>query len=204
MFPSITIWKNRVVATGDEKFAEPKFYQYYNVKFQIANFTKPKRIAEIGVRYGYSAYAFLSAVPDASYTGYDLLGGGHGGVAVDTFGHVRKILGRDFPNAQVALIHADSQKLESLDGCFDFVHVDGNHSAAGCLHDCRLAIEALAPGGYILVDDYVYISGVNDAVHKFIDEQNGSIERSFPYPSLRGEYVIQKKGVADDNLPAGN
>jgi hypothetical protein len=195
MFPSLQIWNNKVVAPGDEKFGEPKFYQYYNAKFQIANFIKPHRIAEIGVRYGYSAYAFLSAVPEASYTGYDLVGGGHGGVAVDTFEHVRKILGRDFPRAQVALIHADSQKLESLDGLFDFVHVDGNHSEAGCLHDCRLAIEALAPGGYILVDDYEYIAGVKAAVGEFLGEQNGAIERSFPYPSLRGEYVIQKKGV---------
>lgn len=38
---------------------------------------------------------------------------------------------------------------------FDFIYVDGDHSAHACLHDCVLAVEHLKPDGFFLVDDYI-------------------------------------------------
>jgi hypothetical protein len=195
--PEFETWVKEVLAPGDDKFAERKFYDYYQVKAKIAEQIGPSTICEIGVRYGYSAHAFLSAAPEAKYVGYDLIGGGHGGVGVDTFGHVGRILGRDYPQAHVTLLHVDTQKLKDLvGGPFDLVHVDGNHTVAGCLNDLHLAERAVGLGGHILIDDYDYIAGVKEAVDRYVAAASGTgkIERSSPWPSLRGEYVIQLSG----------
>ena len=40
---------------------------YYDIKQDICRRVAPKTIAEIGVRAGYSAWAFLQAAPDAHY-----------------------------------------------------------------------------------------------------------------------------------------
>lgn len=192
-FPSKQQWP-AILAPGDERFAADKFYEYYRVKYGIAAELKPDRIAEIGVRYGYSACAFLSAMPEAAYTGFDKIGGGHGGVAGDTFEFVRPLLSGRFPSAQIDLIHADSQTLDSLGGPYDLIHIDGDHTERGCSHDLRLAFDATAAGGSILVDDYDYIAGVSEAVDKFVDQNAAAISRHYYRRSLRGEYIIEKKG----------
>ena len=56
-----------------------QYEAYYEVKYNIAKEVNPKVIAEIGVRAGYSAWAFLSACPDAKYHGFDAENGTHGG-----------------------------------------------------------------------------------------------------------------------------
>ena len=43
----------------------------YLFKHRLAQLLQPKSILELGVRYGYSAAAFLSACPMASYLGLD-------------------------------------------------------------------------------------------------------------------------------------
>ena len=45
---------------------------YYRLKWAIARVLQPKRILEIGVRFGYSAAAFLDACPNATYFGIDV------------------------------------------------------------------------------------------------------------------------------------
>src|SRR4051794_5262627 len=58
---------------------------YYRTKWAIARTLQPKRVLEIGVRYGYSALAFLDACPEAQYLGIDidsdLYGGENGAIA---------------------------------------------------------------------------------------------------------------------------
>src|ERR1035438_10147495 len=44
---------------------------YYRLKWAIARELQPATILEIGVRFGYSAFAFLDACPSASYFGID-------------------------------------------------------------------------------------------------------------------------------------
>jgi len=53
---------------------------YYLFKYRIAALLQPQTILEIGVRYGYSAAAFLAARPTASYIGLDAETGTDGGV----------------------------------------------------------------------------------------------------------------------------
>src|ERR1039458_5111316 len=44
---------------------------YYRLKWAIARALQPATILDIGVRFGYSAFAFLDACPSASYLGID-------------------------------------------------------------------------------------------------------------------------------------
>ena len=192
-FPTIDNWQKQVIAPGDEQFKARRFYDYYRGKFEICRAVAPARIAEIGVRYGYSAFSFLAASPGAEYTGYDVVAGCYGGVKANTFVYVCDLLRRHYPEAQVELIYQDSREMESLGGPFDFVHVDANHREEVCRHDMELALAACCPGGVILVDDYTYIAGVTRAVDRFVLDNASAIERHYSRPSLRGEYIIEKQ-----------
>lgn len=205
-FPPLEYWQREIVAPGDDQFKQKRFHDYYRTKYEIACERRPKRICEIGVRYGYSAFAFLCGAPDAQcFIGVDMLGGGHGGVRENTFPRVREMLDREFPAVAIYLTHQDTRTLSSLPGSnfpfpptLDFVHVDGDHSEAGCRHDLLLAIAAAARGGTILVDDYTYIAGVTRAVDKFVVECAARIESHYCKKSLRGEYIIKIIGYSND------
>lgn len=203
-FPTLDYWQRKIVAPGDDQFKQERFYDYYRTKYEIAREIEPKRICEIGVRFGYSAFALLAGAPGAeSFIGIDMIGGGHGGVRENTFPRVREMLGREFPNVALWLTHKDTRTIAELPGSacpctFDLVHVDGDHSEAGCLHDLMLAILAVSPGGTILVDDYTYIAGVTRAVDKFVVDCAAHIELHYCKKSLRGEYIIKKIGGSND------
>jgi hypothetical protein len=147
------------------------FRRHYQVKHEVATRLRPQRIAEIGVRAGYSAFAFLSAVPQASYVGLDADRGEYGGV-IGYVDHTRQSL-RGF---RVTLMRADTQQLHALPGRFDLVHVDGDHSRAGCLHDLGLAARAAS---HVLVDDYDFLPEVRRACHDFLAA----------HPSVTAEYI---------------
>lgn len=194
-FPDIITWQNIVVREDDDRqYKRKDFYDYYKTKYEICLQAKPISIAEIGVRWGYSAYSFLSAVPGAFYCGFDIIAGTHGGAkGVNTFDYVYELLGNNFPNATVILKHCDTRKISRLGGPFDFVHVDGDHGEAGCYHDLELALMACRPGGMILVDDYNYIRGVTAACERFADENAGFFTGVESRHSLRGEFILRKK-----------
>lgn len=194
MFPTIENWKAQVIAPGDNQFTANRFYDYYRGKYEICKTVAPARIAEIGVRYGYSAFAFLAACPQAQYTGYDIEAGCYGGVKANTFVYVADLLRHHYPDAQIELIYQDSRGINSIGGPYDFIHVDANHREQACRHDMDLAMAACLPGGVILIDDYTYIAGVARAVDKFVVDKGPAIERHYSRPSLRGEYIIEKKG----------
>lgn len=206
-FPTLDYWQRKIVAPGDDQFKEKRFYDYYRNKAEIAYAAQPKRICEIGVRYGYSAFAILAGAPGAEFfIGVDILPGKYGGVRENTFPRVCEILGREFPAVAIWLSHFDTRtmltlgisKKTTIAGTFDFIHVDGDHTEAGCLHDLLLAIFSLTPGGTILVDDYTYVAGVTRAVDKFVAEFADHIESHYCKKSLRGEYIIKITGGSND------
>jgi len=144
----------------------------YEVKFALARLIRPRSILEIGVRAGYSALAFLTACPEASYVGIDNNGDMHGGFrgALD---HARELLA---PFQAVLLEMTSAAYGEQLrhdpdQSAFDLVHVDGDHSLAGCLADLRLA-DRLQPR-VILVDDVLGIPEVQSACDQFLRETQG-------------------------------
>jgi predicted O-methyltransferase YrrM len=192
-FPDLAEWSAAVVHPDDEgKFRTQRFHDYYRQKYLIAALFAPASIAEIGVRWGYSAWSFLRACPRAAYDGFDLQQGTHGGAkGADTFDWCLQLLARDYPDASVAFHRADTQALDTLGGPYDLIHVDGDHTERGCRHDLDLAWNAAAAGGLILVDDYDYIPGVHAAVDAFCRARPRAGQ--IAVPSLRGEYLIRKE-----------
>lgn len=169
--------------------------QYYGIKHSLAMRVRPARILEIGVRRGYSAFAFLSGAWTSEYLGIDALNGTYGGTT-DCYKWAERLLA-NFPN--VTLLHADTQKMDRLFTTekFDLVHVDGDHSEAGALHDMELVWPQVRRGGLMVVDDYDYQPAVRKAVHSFRSNRyNGYLSGLVPYleygEDYRGEAIFQK------------
>ena len=58
----------------------------------------------------------------------------------------------------------DIQHSLAYSGPFDIIHIDGDHTLPGKLHDLELARGLLASDGLVLVDDYGHHSIVADAI----------------------------------------
>ena len=134
-----------------DKQSEAFAIGYMGFKYTVARVLAPERICEIGVCTGVAALAFLAACPSAFYLGIDALTEDRYRKTAMVERTGRRLAERGYHH----LIRiGDSQAMDGLpDGPFDLIHVDGDHSRAGAAHDVRLAWEALAPGGFILVDD---------------------------------------------------
>ena len=103
--------------SGEEFWKSEKVYKLYLTKHETCKRFNPQKIAEIGVRNGYSAYAFLKACPKASYYGFDLSTGKRvaGGVkGINTYPYVSSMLLRKIPAVDFYLFHADTQASMNL------------------------------------------------------------------------------------------
>src|SRR5271156_5045695 len=93
---------------------------YYRTKWAIAAVLQPKRILEIGVRFGYSAMAFLDASPSAYYLGIDINDNTYGGCQDGVYWASTQLKHRaaDF-------LIADSLAFDQWPGGrYDLIHVD--------------------------------------------------------------------------------
>jgi len=169
-----------------------QYRKYYKVKHDIVKSINPKVIVEIGVRAGYSAFAFMSACPDATYVGYDADNQKHGGQGSKPYvPWAEKILNEaGFENRMHWPV--DTQKIDVLPEGGDFYHIDGDHSTAGVMHDLDLCFAQLFEGGFMLIDDYDYIGGVTKGVDQWLQDHDELVEREY-IKSLRGEMLIWKK-----------
>lgn len=153
----------------------PWMEHYYRAKFDVAQTLAPASILEIGVRAGYSALAFLQAVPAAQYLGLDLDEGGWGGVA----GYLTHARTRLEPYNAVVL-HCDTQAvplppdLAQLVMGYELWHVDGDHSFRGAVTD--LVTAHLHGARWILLDDYDFAPDVRRAAHYFLDHHRAHYE----------------------------
>jgi len=180
----------------DDPSATPEritqYKDYYKIKYDICAEIKPKRIAEIGVRAGYSAWTFMQAAPTAEYYGFDANNGTHGGAGGEDgkfAAWAKKLL---LPY-NTTVFQMDTQKQTTLPvHQIDLFHVDGDHTTMGVRHDLDLALTCLSDTGRILVDDITYIREVSDGVFIWLDEHKKDISYKF-IPSLRGEMLIWKK-----------
>lgn len=74
--------------------------------------------------------------------------------------------------------------LESCDDCiYDFIYIDGDHTAAGVYSDALLSWKILKSGGILAFDDYTWTGGNTDpekypktAIDKFLFENKGQYE----------------------------
>ena len=169
-----------------------KFKNYYKTKYEICKEHKPKRIAEIGVRAGYSAWSFLQACPKAEYFGYDANNGQHGGEGGED-GSFALWADTILTSYKYSLEFVDTQGIEVLEiSDIDFFHVDGDHSVEGVMHDLDLAYGAIKVGGVILVDDITFINDVRNGAARWMAENREKIRNEFR-PSMRGEMLIYKE-----------
>lgn len=177
------------------KFANPEdplshlfdeWVDYYRMKWSIAKVIQPKRILEVGVRFGYSARAFLAASPDASLVGIDIDSAEFGGQpgAVDWAQQSIRNDGYDF-----SVLKTDTAKLTRLPGeAYDLIHVDGQQDGDGTFHDLDLA---LPQSRYILVDGYHWTRSNFLAVNEWLWLNKAAIHSASIIPGYAGEMLIR-------------
>lgn len=163
---------------------------YYRLKWAIARVLQPKTILEIGVRFGYSAAAFLDACPDAAYLGIDNDSdtfGGHQG-AIDWARRITRGMNATY-------LIADSQEFDELPGGpYDLIHIDGQQDGAGSIRDLR---KALQKARRVLFDGYFWTR--NNFLHasEFLYGHHDVIESCMILPGYAGELLITPRRTAD-------
>ena len=142
----------------------------YQLKWAISKALAPDSILEIGVRYGYSAFAFLGATPGCWYLGLDNDGDESGGVRGSLKWAASKL--RNYAKASV--LKTDTQKLDKLPGdVWDLIHVDGKQTGASTNHDMSLALNQAR---YILIDGYWWTDVNFDAINDWLMLNKKDIE----------------------------
>ncbi len=140
----------------------------YETKYALSRLLQPQSLLEIGVRAAYSAFSFLTACPHVRYLGIDNNSDTHGGFR-GSLDHARRLL-EPFSATVRELSSEELAQSWSADvPQFDVVHVDADHSEAGCRADLHLAERCRSR--VILVDDYGGIEGVRVACDRFVAER---------------------------------
>ncbi len=161
-----------------------EWIDYYKLKSAIAQELKPTNILEIGVRFGYSAAAFLHGYPNTKYTGIDLDTNDFGGVkgAINWAKEITKQFNTEF-------IIADTQVMKRLPGnVYDLIHVDGQQNGDGSFHDLELAIKQ---SRYVLVDGYMWTQQNFMAVSDFLFRYADLLDWYGVIPGYAGELLIK-------------
>lgn len=135
---------------------EPQNYQLLRDMAIDLSKDNPISYLEIGTREGGSANAILNHPP--------LLSRIYLAVLVDTWGDTYGGTGRGSPEHVLVLLGSAAKRcliisgdskavLPTLSHSFDFIFVDGDHSAEGCQIDMENSLRLLSPKGVMLVDD---------------------------------------------------
>lgn len=166
-----------------------QWVDYYKMKYAICRAIKPKRILEIGVRYGYSAISFLKAAPYASYLGIDNDSATFGG-SIGAFQWAKKITEK----YKADFLLSDTQKLTSLPGEFyDLIHIDGQQDGDGTFHDLEMALEK---GNFILVDGFFWSTENMLSSTYFMKKYSDFFEYAVIVPGYAGDLLIKTKDRA--------
>src|SRR5580704_2186368 len=167
---------------------------YYRMKWAIARVLQPQRILEVGVRFGYSAAAFLDACPGAEYLGIDNDSEEFGGYkgAIDWARRITREAHADY-------LLADSQQLaEFPGGRYDLIHVDGQQDGDGSFRDLS---KALRQARYILVDGFFWTRKNFLNVSEFLYRYRDRIESCIVIPGYEGELLIAVRPEARETSP---
>ena len=163
--------------------------KHLQFKYDMCKKFNPKIIVELGIRCGYSAQAFLSACPKATYYGFDCNNGLYGGTNTNEFTNFAKstlskyntIINDNF-NTQL------SKELPIPQ--FDFCHIDADHSCSGALSDLELCYPKMKETSVILVDDYD-MHTVKKAIKIFLGLHEELCGEFIGYK----DYLIRKKDI---------
>lgn len=160
----------------------------YEWKYAVAKLLQPKRILEIGVRYGYSLASFIAGAPSIEYAeGWDNL-------CYDPESNAKatEALSYVIRDVIVVLEKVDSQEVQCLNASYDVVHIDSSHTYAGCTHDLNLC---LGHTKAILIDDFDGCPDDRKACLDFVERNRGAIAETVALPSVNGDLLILFKGV---------
>lgn len=178
----------RVFSYAEDELAYlfDEWVPYYRMKYSICKGINPDSILEVGVRYGYSAIAFLKAVSSAKYIGIDndsdTFGGAKG--ALSWAKHITQSYNADF-------IIENTQNMDKFPGeHWDLIHIDGQQDGDGTFHDLELAIRKAT---WILVDGYFWSDENMLASTHFIKKYSQFIEYALIIPGYAGDLLIKVK-----------
>jgi hypothetical protein len=168
---------------GEDYLQGKRSYAWY---WAIGRVLKPATVAEIGVRFGYSAIAIGKAMDRACYFGFDNEQYVPGSLAI-----ARASLERVYE--PVGLHAIDTQTVESDLGHWlprtgvNLFHIDGDHTFNGADKDLWLAQRSTKQGGFILVDDIDWHPDVKEAADQFCEREGYT---PVYLPTFRGLYCI--------------
>jgi predicted O-methyltransferase YrrM len=157
--------------------------------YLLASIVRPRVIAEMGSRFGYSLKCFVEG---AGYPmdQYVLRSFDYECDGIETL----KIMEDYFKNVlgvqDMIVTKVDTQSIESLelDGQCDLCLVDGMHTVEGCRHECWMAWKALKSGGVMVVDDF-HVDMPKEGLEIFCAEAGVTYEA---LNSFRGMAIIIK------------
>lgn len=145
----------------------------------------PKTFMEIGVRFGFSFLPTIQSSPCLEYAlGWDLETYGNNTIANENIGKYYT------GNGKWEIQHVDSQLESSLPQFFDLISIDGCHDYDCKIHDLTMCIGHC---GYVILDDYDYISEVRRATDDFLRDHENDIEWHLYLPTFRGSQLIKFK-----------
>ena len=189
-FPALTdpLVLGDIVRPGDARAPWVTGANNYVWFHLVGAYYRPRRVLEIGTRFGYSLWAVLkgAGLSDvAEVTCYD--------AEVDDDHEPLAFVERWFARRgiQVRANRDDTRLLTALDvpTPVDYALVDADHSEAGCYHDCELAWACVRPGGVLAVDDTEPGGEVRAAAERFCRA------RGVPWahlPTYRGLTLVRK------------
>jgi hypothetical protein len=185
-FPTFDVWCETLHPedVSPWNFFTRDFYDEYRTKYAIAKLVKPRSILEVGVRFGYSARAFLCAGDVDIYVGLDVdepSWGSYTGVPREW---AQEQLRDAFPAVRIMTYNINTQvdDIHFPERQFDLVHIDADHSYHGALNDMQKFWSFTRR--VMVVDDFVE---VKDAVKTFISMQPGTM---LSVASLRSSALI--------------
>lgn len=158
---------------------------YYELYYAISKFYQPESILEIGVRYGYSLYSLVKGSDKVNFVlGYDIDEYDEGSLAVAEK-NLKEFLSDDI---EIIMQNENTQHIEELDGFVDMIHIDGDHSYDGKVHDLEITKQKCK---VLIIDDYEHIKEVKMATDEFIRKNKSVIKNHYLLKSFRGTYIIE-------------
>jgi predicted O-methyltransferase YrrM len=161
------------------------------VYYALGKYYQPKSLLEIGVLYGFSSGSIIKGAEGAiTYVrGYDIDQYEANSLKIATE-NVTSILPE---GVTLNYVIQNSQDLTELDRSFDMIHIDGEHTYGGKLHDLNLTLDKCK---VVIVDDYIFHDFVKQAVDEFVFENKHKIKDHMCLESFRGTYIIEYKDYA--------
>ena len=138
--------RNFINPTDEMAYQSDQWISDYKLKNAICKILKPDTILEVGVRYGYNAVTFLSAVQKTRYIGIYDVTNAPGFPPRYTLGK------KNYRRYKFDFLLLNTQIIEEYPGkFFDFIHISGQRKGDETIHQLEMALEK---GKWILLEGF--------------------------------------------------